>query len=103
MSINLIELGDGLLVEVNFSEEQAEKISGGFIKKVNATFDNILPVIIKCCNAVMDAWQNLSTNIKMEKSEIEFGLGFEGEGNIFITRSKAKANVSIKITIKPNE
>ena len=102
MATKLIALQDGILVEVETTTDQAEQISGGMAEKVNSTLDKITPLLIKTCKPVTEAWKELKQDIHVEKMEIELGLSFEGEGNIYITKSKAGASLTIKLILNPN-
>ena len=100
--MKLIELQDGTLVEIDVSDEEAEQISGGIVEKVDSTLDKIKPILINTCRPVFDAWQELNRDMSIEQAEIEIGLSFEGEGNIYVTKTKAGANLVIKLILKPN-
>ena len=101
MPTKLIELQNGVLVEVEIVGEQVEEISGNVADKVEATLDKIRPILINTCKPVVAAWQELSKDMHIEEAEIELGLGFEGEGNIYVTKAKAGANITVKLTLKP--
>ncbi|MCH2049268.1 MAG: hypothetical protein MK289_12505 [Trichodesmium sp. ALOHA_ZT_67] len=49
MASQLIKLNDETLVEIEVPEGQAQEISGGFFKRVNARFANIEPLMLKTC------------------------------------------------------
>ncbi len=102
MSTKLIRLDDGTLVEVEVPEEQAQQISGGFADKVDATFDRIKPILIRTCKPIAAAWSEINQEMNIEQAEVQIGLSFEGEGNLYITKSKASANLTIKLVLKPN-
>ncbi|MEO1395412.1 MAG: CU044_2847 family protein [Cyanobacteria bacterium J06634_5] len=101
MGAKLIELTDGILVEVEASDEKAQQISGGFADRVSTNFDRIKPVLIATCKPIVEAWQELNQELNIEQAEIELGLSFEGEGNLYVTKSKLGANVTIKLSLKP--
>ncbi|NEP44654.1 MAG: hypothetical protein F6K35_37745 [Okeania sp. SIO2H7] len=107
MANQLIELDDGTLVEVELPEGQAQEISGGFAKRVNATFANIRPLILKTCHPIAAAWkelrEELGQEMTIEEAEVELGLSFEGEGNLYVTKSKATANITVKLILKPKD
>lgn len=103
MATKLIRLEDGTLIEVDIPPDQAQQIAGGFAEKVNATFDKIRPILINTCRPIMAAWQEISQEMSIEQAEIELGLSFEGEGNLYVTKSKAGANLTVKLTLKPKE
>ncbi|NER37242.1 MAG: hypothetical protein F6J93_25295 [Oscillatoria sp. SIO1A7] len=104
MATQLIKLEDGTLVEVEVSPSEAEHISGGSrAKKVSATFDKILPILTNVCRPINAAWKEISKEMEIEQAEIELGLSFEGEGNLFVTKSKAGGNLKVKLIVKPKE
>ena len=101
MASKLIELNDGTLVEVEVSENQAREISGGFADKVSESFDKIKPILINTCRPITAAWQELNKDMEIDQAEVQLGLSFEAEGNLFVTRSKAGANLTVKLILKP--
>ena len=103
MATKLIELEDGTLVEVKVEPGQAQPIAWGPANKVSTTFDKIRPLLAKTCRPVADALKELNQEIHIEQAEIVLGLSFEGEGNLFITKSKARANLTIKLILKHKE
>lgn len=103
MATKLIQLEDGTLVEVNVPGDQIEQISGGFADKVNATFDKIRPILVNTCRPIVAAWQELNQEMHIESAEVEVGLSFEGEGNIYVTRTTAGANLTVTLKLKPRE
>lgn len=103
MATKLVQLDDGTLIEVEALSNQVQEISGGFADKVSANFDKIRPILIKTCRPLIDAWNELNKEMSIQQAEIEVGLSFEGEGNLYITKSKAGANLTIKLVLKPKE
>ena len=101
MATKLIELEDGTLVEVEVPGEQIQQISGGVADRVSATFSKLQPLLVKACRPIVAAWAELGKEIDIEQAEVQIGLSFEGEGNLYITKSKANANLTIKLTLKP--
>lgn len=101
MSTKLIELEDGTLVEIEVTEEYAKQISSGFSDKVNSTFNKIQPILVNVTKPIVTAWQEINQDMNIEKAEVELGLSFEGEGNLYVTKSKASANLVIKLILRP--
>jgi Trypsin-co-occurring domain 1 len=102
MTTKLIKLEDGTLIEVEMQENEARKCSGSVVDKVNGTFDNIKPILVRTCRPVVAAWKELNKEMEIEQAEIEIGFSFEGEGNIYITKAKASSNLKVKLVLKPN-
>lgn len=103
MRTKFIELADGTLVQVETSEEDAQQISASFADRVDAQLDNIKPLLIKVARPIAAAWREINQDMNIEQAEIELGLGFEGEGNLYVTKSKVSANLTVKLILKPAE
>lgn len=101
MPTKLIQLGDGLLIEVDASEDEVRQISGGVVDKVSTTIDKIESILVKVCRPVTAAWQAIEQDMDVEQAEVELGLSFEGEGNLYVTKAKANANLTVKLVLKP--
>ena len=91
-----------LRIEVEVSEDQAQQISGG-LDKIKGTFDNLQPILLKVCRPIVNTWKELNKEMSIEQAEVELGLSFEIDGNLFVTRSKAGANLSVKLILNPKE
>ncbi|MCB0263809.1 MAG: CU044_2847 family protein [Calditrichia bacterium] len=103
MATKLIKLEDGTLIEVEVPENQAQQISGGFADKVSKRFENVKPILVNTCRPLISAWHEINKEMHIDQAEIELGLSFEGEGNLYITKTKAGANLTVKLTLKPKE
>ena len=100
MATKLIRLEDGTLVEAEVPEGQAQEISGGLADKVNKSLDTIQPLLVKICRPIVSSWKELAKEIQIDQAEVELGLSFEGEGNLYVTKAKAGANFTLKLTLK---
>lgn len=101
MGKKLIELEDGTLVEVEVPGEQVQEISGGFVQRVEETFEIVHPILVRTCRPVIRAWKELNQEMNIEKAEVELGLSFSATGNVYITQSTACANLKIKLVLAP--
>jgi hypothetical protein len=101
MATKLIELDDGVLVEAEVAVDEAQPIAGGLTERVNSTFGAIKPILVKTCLPIAAAWREMSQEMHIEKAEIELGLSFEGEGNLYVAKSKAGANLKVTLVLKP--
>lgn len=102
MSKKLIKLKEGILVEVDIDESaNAKKISSGKQRKeIDSALEDIGPLLVSVCRPIKTAWNVINQEIYMEEVEIELGLTFEGEGNLFVTKSKAGANFNVRLKFK---
>lgn len=103
MTTQLIRLNDGTLVEIEIAGGQPEQISGSAAVKVEGSVQQIRPTLVKVCSAIQEAWKELNKDMLIERAEVELGLSFEGEGNIYITKAKAGANLTVRLILKPSE
>ncbi|NEO84182.1 MAG: hypothetical protein F6J87_08005 [Spirulina sp. SIO3F2] len=103
MATKLIELEDGTLVEVEVPDDEARQISSRAADAVNTTFDKIKPILKKAVRPITEVWGELSQEAELEAAEVEINFSFEGEGNIYITKAKTGANLSVKLIIKPKK
>jgi Trypsin-co-occurring domain 1 len=39
--------------------------------------------------------------MNIDQAEVQLSLSFEAEGNLYITKSKANANMTVKLVLKP--
>lgn len=101
MSTKLIQLYDGVLVEVDSADDEIQKISGGEAKKVDASLEQLKPLLIKSCQPILSAWDELNKKMVVDGAEIELSINFEAEGNVYLAKAKAGSNLSIKLILKP--
>lgn len=103
MGTKLIKLADGTLVQVKVTESDVQQISGKLADKVEATFSKITPVLLKVCKPVAEAVAEVRQDVELEQVEIEVGLSFEAQGNIYITQATLGANIVIRMKLKSKE
>lgn len=103
MATKLIELADGILVEVEVEAGAARQISGGAAERVQSSLAQIEPLILAVSKTISSTWKQMHENLEIEKATVELGLSFEGSGNIFITQAKAGANLTVTLELKPKD
>ena len=103
MATRLIELENGIWVEAEVSEDEAEAISANSIKGVKSAFDQVKPILISISRPIAEAWQEINKDMEIEQAEVEVGLNFEGQGNIYIAKGKGGTNLKVKLVLKPKK
>lgn len=101
MGSKLIELEDGVLIEVEAADDEARQISSRAADAVESSFAKIKPILKKAVQPIAEVWQELDQDMMIESAEVQINFSFEGEGNIYITKAKAGSNLSVKLTLKP--
>jgi hypothetical protein len=100
MATKLIKLEDGTLVEVEVPGDEVQQIAGSLADRVDATFSKIKPVLLRTCQPIVAALKELREEVDLEQVEIELGLSFEAEGNIYITKANLGANLTVRLMLK---
>ena len=101
MPTQLIELEDGILVEVEVPQDQVHQISGGVPERVNKAIDTVKPLLEKACRPVISVWNELSREMFIDCAEVELHLGFSASGSVFLAQAGGSANLKIKLSISP--
>lgn len=101
MSTTLIRLTDGVLVEVESSPDEPTRIAGSLANKVSTALDDITPVVARAAEVLVSAWKLVDTDVEAEGIEVALGLSFESEGNIYLAKATAGANLTITLKLKP--
>jgi hypothetical protein len=101
MPNKLIELENGLLIEVEVPPDQVNQISGGMPEKVDKAIDTVRPILLKTCQPMVSVWKELNKEMSIDKVEVELNLGFSAEGSVFLAKSSGSANLKVKLSISP--
>jgi hypothetical protein len=103
MATRLIELSDGLLVEVQADEEAVQQIAAGSADRVERALDGARSLLKKAVQPVVSVWDELNHDLTIEQVEIQLALGFEAEGNLYIARGTGSANINFTLTVSPKK
>lgn len=104
MSTQLIELEDGLLVEVQANPEDGPRqIVAGAADRVDGAMDKARELLLKAVDPVASVWNEMNRDLTIEQVEIQLGLGFEATGKLFVAQGTGKANVVFKLTVRPTQ
>jgi hypothetical protein len=102
MASRLIKLEDGTLIEIDQPTAEVEEISGGGLDAIrDATIDKIRPILERAIRPIAEVYKELNKDMEVREAEVELGLGFEAEGNLYITKAKGNANLVIKLKLAP--
>jgi hypothetical protein len=105
MAMKLIKLDNGLMMEVEVTEDEIEMISGGgrdeVVEKVKSSMGAVETILKESIKPIVSAYETLNQDVVLEKAEVEIGIGFSAEGNIFIAKGKGSANLKVKLVLSP--
>jgi hypothetical protein len=105
MASRYIELKDRVIVEVGSPGEERVEMHSATLERVDSSMKVIGDVVDRIVRPIGDSFRDmqkaLNVPIEVEKAEVEIGLSFSAEGNIFITKAKAEGSLSVKIVFTP--
>jgi len=103
MAKKLIELENGLVMEVDAPKSDIEMISanGDVVDKVKTSMGKVEKMLIQSVQPIVNVYKGLDKEVLLEKAEVEIGIGFSAEGNIFVAKGNANANLKVKLILKP--
>jgi len=103
MAKKLIELENGLVMEVDAPKSDIEMISanGDVVDKVKTSMGKVEKMLIQSVQPIVNVYKGLDKEVLLEKAEVEIGIGFSAEGNIFVAKGNANANLKVKLVLKP--
>jgi hypothetical protein len=99
-----LEGGQQTLVEIDVPEQdgiQRASRLGEIFAKSTKTFEATLESIIPAINAIVTKLGNNITSA--DQTEVEFGIKFGAQAEVFIASAEAEANITVKLTWKRQE
>jgi len=104
MASKLIELEDGILMEVDVPEQHVQQVAGDVglvITHVEKSINAIEAILLKACKPVANVLTELNKEMSVNEVEVEVELGLEAEGNFFIAKGKTNTSLTIKLKLTP--
>lgn len=100
-STKLIELSDGILVEVEVPVTNAKQLTSASADRVGKASSRIKPALTHVADAVRHATDEIHRTLSVENTEVELNLGFTAEGDVYITKFQSDSNLKVKLVLKP--
>ena len=94
MALELIKLEDGVLIEVENSDNHIEQISGGSANQLDKNIDIVMPLLKRVISPLKNTFDELNKDMSIEKAEVEIGLGFEAGGDVFIVKGNGYVGIN---------
>jgi len=107
MPTKFLELKDGVIVEIGAPTALREEMHTSTAEQVNTTMRMVASMVGDIVRPLGDAFSHLydalDVPIAVETAEVELGLSFSAEGQIFIAKSKAEGTLKIKVVFKTTQ
>jgi len=94
---SLVQLDDETLIEVSVPESRAISISSKYADKVKSSLSSIRPLMINVSKQITSSLNEIPTSARPTQAEIEFGISFDEEGSVYLTKLKTDSNFAIKL------
>lgn len=102
MPSRLIKLSDGILVEVDVIGDQVEQVGNAVFDQVEQSLDQIGDVSQIIVRSIAERMRSFADLMTFEDLEVEYGLSFSGEGNIYVAKLSTSTSIKVKLTLKPS-
>jgi Trypsin-co-occurring domain 1 len=94
--------GDGPLVEVTMILPAAKHMSEAHVAKVvSSGFEKIMELMKSIVRPFSETWAELSKEMIISESTVKVSLGVTAEGNFFVTKGSAEANIELELKLSP--
>ena len=97
----IIELKDGIAVEVDASFDQIEQVGNAVMQQVEKSLNQIGEVSQVIVRSISESLNSFTSSMSFQSLEVEYGLSFTGEGNVYIAKLSTSTSVKIKLALKP--
>lgn len=94
----IIELSDGVEVEIDVNENDIMEISNG--SPIESSMEKVEELLSSVITPINNAFSTFNEKIDIESAKVTVGVKFGATGNVFIAKSSVEANLSIELTIK---
>lgn len=106
MSNKFLVLGNDVIVEIGGPLDARTEMHTSTAEKVATTFKAVADTLEKIIEPIANSFRGLATElnqpVEIGSAEIEIGISFSAEGNVFVAKSKAEGTLSIKILLTPS-
>ena len=102
MSTELIQLKDGLYVEVQSDPNEDRPCAANMARLADGAMDQAHDLLLKAVEPVVSVWSELNRDLIIDQVQIELALGVEASGKMFIAQAKGNASIKFTLTVRPS-
>lgn len=99
----IIHFADGIMVEIAASPDRTAPISGKSAERVPYAFQAATEMVAGVIRSFLASTSKELVAVGIKEAEIEFGIGFSLEGNIYVTKTKAEGNIGIRFKLPASD
>ena len=105
MATKFLEFKDGVIVEIGGPSDVRKQMHTASADQIDTTMDIVgtmlSRILVPIRNSFAGLQESLNVPVAVDSADVELGLSFSAEGNLFVTKSKAEGALKVKITFKP--
>lgn len=105
MASRYIELRDKIIVEVGSPGEKRQEMHGADLERVDATMELVGDLIEKIARPIGQSFRDMRTAldvpIEVGSAELEIGVSFSAEGNLFVAKATTEGSLKLTIVFRP--
>jgi len=90
------------MVEVSQNPDPVSPVSGKAAERMTQAFQVAAEVVSGVLRAIVGTSARALRDSGASEAEIEFGIGFSIEGNIFVTKATGEANITVRVKVNGN-
>lgn len=105
MGTKFLELKDGVIIQIDSPTDVKKEMHTSTAEQVDTTMEMVGTMVSRILRPIGDAFrglhETLGVPIAVATAEVELGLSFSAEGNLFVAKSKAEGTLNVKVAFKP--
>jgi hypothetical protein len=105
MATRFLELKDGVIIEIDGPEGVRQEMHTSTAERVDTTMEMVGTMLSRILSPIGEAFKGLhealDVPIAVDTAEVELGVSFSAEGNLFVTKSKGEGTLKVKVAFKP--
>jgi hypothetical protein len=95
----LIRFTDGLLVEIADNPDRATPVSGRAAERMTEAFQSAVDTMAGALRSIVSSSRQALRDTHATEVELEFGVGFSMEGNVFVTKVSGDGNLTVRVKL----
>jgi hypothetical protein len=104
MTTKFLELDDDVLVEIAAPAELRDEMHSSTAEHVSTTMEMVAAKIGDIVRPLGDSFTHLydalDVPVAVDSAEVELGVSFSAEGQVFIAKAKAEGTLKVKVVFK---
>ena len=98
----IIQLADGLKVEVEFDNNHPQFISTDSTKNITSRMNEIKDMLLGVVEPISDSYNHIASNNNIEEIKVSLGIKVDLEGNFILAKSTVGANIAVELKLGKN-